>query len=86
MSRGLERRGEARTSAVCGKTGRRRGRERVESRLEWRKCNGAVYFREQEERHLKRKGPQEKKKMIQEVSLRQAMFTEQDSHLPMSRA
>lgn len=37
-------------------------RERVESRLEWKKCSGAEYFREQEERHLKRKGPQEKKK------------------------
>lgn len=28
MSRGLERRGEARTSAMCGNTGRIEGRER----------------------------------------------------------
>lgn len=87
MSRGLERRGgEARTSTMCGNTGRRGGREREESTLEWQKCSGAVHFREQEERHLKREGPQERKKKIQEVSLRQAMLIEQDSHLPMSSA
>lgn len=62
MSRGLERRGEARTSAMCGNTGRIEGRERVESRLEWQKCSGAVQFREQEGRHLQRKGPQERTK------------------------
>lgn len=38
------------------------GEEREESTLEWQKCSGAVHFREQEERHLKREAPQERKK------------------------
>lgn len=42
--------------------GQREERERVESRLEWQKCSGAVQFREQEGRHLQRKGPQERTK------------------------